>query len=151
MRNKTNAATHRSNTLERGEWAEQFAERWLRQQGLIPYARNFKRRLGEIDLIMRDPSSNGWVFVEVKYRKAHALVSGLDAIDVHKRRRLQRTAALFLQRQQDSTNAARIDVLLVSPAIEKQLSAADQGLSGCVQQLCNGYSVTWIKSAVGGQ
>lgn len=50
-----------------GRRHEQFARRWLEQQGLTFVAQNVRFRRGEIDLIMRD--SGTWVFTEVRYRR----------------------------------------------------------------------------------
>jgi len=63
----------------RGSWAEQLAERWLVRQGLVAHTRNFHRRMGELDLVLRDEANNRWVFVEVKYRKRNAQAKALVA------------------------------------------------------------------------
>jgi len=102
-----------SDSNARGAWAESLAERWLVQQGLIVQSKNFHRRLGELDLVLRDATNNRWVFVEVKYRQHNALVTGVDSITAKKRQRLRRTANLFLQHHKDHTSEARIDVLVV--------------------------------------
>jgi len=113
-----NTSGQRRKTVKqlRGAWAETFASNWLQQQGLIAESVNYHRRVGEIDLIMSDPDSGSWVFVEVKYRRKNAMVSGLEAVDRHKQRRLWRAAQLFLQQQRDSHRPARIDVINISPA-----------------------------------
>ena len=50
-----------------GDEAERAAERFLIAQGLKLVERNFRTRLGEIDLIMREGES--LIFVEVRLRK----------------------------------------------------------------------------------
>jgi len=91
MHQSSKKLAHRRRTLERGEWAESFAEQWLQQHGLTPHARNYTRRLGEVDLIMREARTNSWVFVEVKYRRARAQVSGAEAIDARKQHLFRQT------------------------------------------------------------
>lgn len=80
--------------------------------GLSPVRRNFRSRLGEIDLIMRD--GNCLVFVEVRYRASKAFSPASLTVDIHKQRRLVRTAALFLAssaRYADSVT--RFDVIAI--------------------------------------
>lgn len=78
----------------RGARAEDRALQLLCRHGLTLVARNVRCRAGEIDLVMRDAGL--WVFVEVRYRAAGALVAAADSIGPHKRRRIERTAEWFL-------------------------------------------------------
>jgi len=110
---------------EKGRWAERLAEQWLKSQGLTPHAHNYTRRLGEIDLVLRDENQEAWVFVEVKYRGMNAIVSGVDAITPAKQRKLYRTAELFLQHIRDQTSAARIDVVVITQCA-KAMATPDQ-------------------------
>ena len=50
----------------RGQQAEALALSWLQQRGLVCVARNYRCRMGEIDLIMHDGTT--LVFVEVRQR-----------------------------------------------------------------------------------
>ncbi len=50
--------------------------------------------MGEIDLVMADGSE--LVFVEVRYRSAKRISNAMHTVDRHKRRKLIRTAAVFL-------------------------------------------------------
>lgn len=101
---------------QRGQWAEALAERWLAEQGLTPYQRNFRRRVGEIDLILQDRPNRQWVFVEVKYRQRNARVSGADAIGYHKQRKLLQAAQLFLAQQNNLNISARFDAIIITPS-----------------------------------
>lgn len=78
-----------------GRRAERRAERLLRRHGLRTLARNYARRTGEIDLVMLD--GDVLTFVEVRYRSPRAWTSGLASVDADKRRRLVRTAELYLR------------------------------------------------------
>ena len=77
-----------------GDSAENLAFDYLKMRGLIPLRRNFRCRLGEIDLIMRD--QNCLVIVEVRYRSVRSLVAAEQTIDNRKQAKLIRTAAMFL-------------------------------------------------------
>ena len=111
-----------------GSDAERIAERFLRRNGLIRLTRNFRCRLGEIDLIMRD--GNCLVFVEVRFRSRSAFVRAGDSIDLHKQHKLIRTAALFVrQRPQYADSVMRFDVVAID---------ADRG---------GKKNVEWIKDA----
>lgn len=105
--------------LQRGQWAEALAERWLTEQGLTPYQRNFRRRVGEIDLILQDRPNRQWVFVEVKYRQRNARVSGADAIGYHKQRKLLLAAQLFLAQQNNPDISARFDAIIITPTSKR--------------------------------
>lgn len=135
-----------SNSL--GAWAETLAATWLSDQGLSLYTANFRRRLGEIDLIFRDEPRSSWVFVEVKFRQPDALVSGAESITAQKRRRLRRTAELFLQRINDSTSSARIDVVTVTPSHAGCPRTAHICIDGHQHDIVQNHQITWIKNAI---
>jgi putative endonuclease len=77
-----------------GDSAENLAFDFLKMRGLVPLRRNFRCRLGELDLIMRDDSC--LVIIEVRYRTARSLVSAEQTIDYRKQAKIIRTAAMFL-------------------------------------------------------
>ena len=93
-----------------GDHAERYAKRFLIDNGLQPIASNFRCRLGEIDLVMRDRDCI--VFVEVRYRSGRRKASASDTVDAYKQRKLVRTAAMFLARQSQYANCVtRFDVV----------------------------------------
>ena len=54
------------------------------------------------------------VFVEVRYRAGRRLAGAAQTVDLHKQRKLIRTAALFLSKRPDyATSPVRFDVLAV--------------------------------------
>ena len=96
-----------------GRRAERRAERFLKARGLRTVARNYRRRSGEIDLVMLDDET--LVFVEVRYRGASAWSSGLESVQRAKQQRLIRTAALYLdEHPQHRLRDARFDVVSAS-------------------------------------
>ena len=81
-------------------------------------ARNFRRRGGEIDIVMID--GDAVVFVEVRYRRSAAFAAPDLTVDARKQRKLIRTAALFAAAHRRLANhVMRFDVVAVEegPAI----------------------------------
>ena len=92
--------------------AERLAGQFLKRQGLISVTRNFRCRLGEIDLIMWDDDC--LVFIEVRYRASNRFSQAGLTVDIHKQRKLIRTAAFFLaKRSQYADSVVRFDVLAI--------------------------------------
>lgn len=102
----------RADTRTLGSDGEQLADRFLQRQGLIPITRNFRCRLGEIDLIARD--GEVIVFVEVRYRASNRFSRAGLTVDIHKQRKLIRTAAMFTARHSQYANSImRFDVVAI--------------------------------------
>ena len=95
-----------------GAHAERLAAEFLTSKGLQTVARNFRCRLGEIDLVMRDGAE--LVFVEVRYRGNRRIASASTTVDRHKQGKLIRSAALFLSWQPRwASRAMRFDVIAI--------------------------------------
>jgi putative endonuclease len=95
-----------------GAAAEQQACDYLQQQGLRLITRNFRCRLGEIDLIMRD--KNSLVFVEVRCRKNNFFGGGLDSITTIKQTKLSRAASFYLQHNGLTEAPCRFDAIAIT-------------------------------------
>ncbi len=99
---------------DRGRAAEQAARHYLEQQGLQLIAANYACRLGELDLVMREPAS--LVFVEVRYRSRNDFGSPQESLGYRKRQRLWRTAEHFLQHHPRwQTLPCRFDMIAATP------------------------------------
>ncbi len=83
--------------VAQGTAAEDLACRYLEARGLILVTRNFRCRVGELDLIMRD--GEHLVFVEVRSRRHTRYGTPAESVTRTKQQRLLRAAALYLQRQ----------------------------------------------------
>lgn len=82
--------------LQRGAQAEQQALEYLLSRGYRCLARNFRTRLGEIDLVMcRDELL---VFVEVRYRR-YGREQAMLSVRPAKCRRLWKAAQIWLARR----------------------------------------------------
>lgn len=104
------------NTL--GAGAEAMAAAFLEQQGLVIVERNYRCRMGEIDLIARDGATT--VFVEVRQRRSSAFGGAAASITSAKRVKLLKTARHYLSRLH-AAPPCRFDALLIEgepPRIE---------------------------------
>lgn len=96
-------------SLPGSQW-EREAETYLKGHGLRTVCRNFRCRLGEIDLIMEDGSC--LVFAEIRYRNNPFYGSGAETVTRTKQTRLIRAAQKYLQSQPHRANqTCRFDVL----------------------------------------
>lgn len=92
-----------------GEQAETDAETYLEQHGLVPEAKNYHCRFGEIDLIMID--DNTLVFVEVRLRNNARFGGAAATVDQRKQAKLVRSAEHYLQRRKGALPVCRFDVV----------------------------------------
>ena len=90
--------------------AEARAEAYLAAQGLACIARNYRCRLGEIDLVMRDGRTV--VFVEVRARASSAYGGAAASITDAKRRRVLAAARHWLAGR-SPLPACRFDAVLL--------------------------------------
>ena len=100
----------RADTLSLGRQAEKLALDHLERQGLKEVARNFRCRMGEVDLVMMH--GDCLVFAEVRFRNQNSYASAVASVDLHKQRKIIRTAAAFLgHHPQYSGCSVRFDVV----------------------------------------
>lgn len=99
-------------SLVAGFAAEETARDYLVAQGMQWVESNYRCRLGEIDLIMRD--KDYLVFVEVRSRASNTYGSAIESITYSKQQKLLRTASLYLltHKLQDKV-PARFDVISI--------------------------------------
>jgi putative endonuclease len=95
-----------------GRHAEDLAAEFLRGQGCEILLRNFRRRLGELDLVARD--GGVLVIAEVRTRARAQFGSAAESVDRRKQRRITRAAMQLLQQRADLARLpARFDVIVV--------------------------------------
>ncbi len=96
-----------------GQAAEDFAARWLTSRGYELIERNYRRRWGEADIIVRDPDQDVTVIVEVRSRRdTRRGVDALLSVGHRKQRQLLRIAHGMLSESAVEFDL-RIDVLVV--------------------------------------
>lgn len=114
-------------TQEKGRIAEENALAYLKAQGLKLITQNYRCRLGEIDLIMRD--KDVLVFIEVRSRISTQFGGGIASVTYTKRQKIIKAATLYmLEHQKYDQFALRFDVISID------------GKSA---------SINWIKDAFG--
>ena len=107
------AASSDVSTAAKGRRAEDLALQFLKDRGLRLIARNYRCRVGEVDLVMTQAGIV--VFVEVRSRASSAFVSPKETVDWRKRQRLARVAAWFLRSRRDLAGLpVRFDVVSVT-------------------------------------
>lgn len=95
-----------------GQLAENSACAFLESQGFTIVARNFLRRVGELDIVAR--SADLLVIAEVRTRASDAYGGAAASIGRSKQRRIAATAGLLLQKHRELRHCrVRFDVLIV--------------------------------------
>ncbi len=92
-----------------GPRAEAIAAAFLRERGLTLVESNWRCRLGEIDLVLREGSTI--VFVEVRLRTHPDFGGAAESIGRAKRQRLLAAARLYLSRRPEQP--CRFDAVLL--------------------------------------
>lgn len=94
---------------EFGRYGEELAEKYLEKKGFKLLAKNFRRRHGEIDLIMQDGET--WVFVEVKARTNKRFGEPIESVTLYKREHIRYCANMYLYMKQEEDRQVRFDVV----------------------------------------
>ncbi|HVW09154.1 MAG TPA: YraN family protein [Bryobacteraceae bacterium] len=96
-----------------GRHGEDLAHRYLRSQGMLVVARNWRppQGGGEIDLIACDGEM--LVFVEVKWRASGEWSAPERNVDADKRMALRRAARDYVRRAQADPGLVRFDVVAI--------------------------------------
>ena len=97
--------------LIRGESAEEPAYQFLINKGLKPVCRNYRCKLGELDLIMSDHQT--LVIIEVRFRKNDRYGSALESVTRAKQSRIIAATHIYLSSQQ-ADRPVRFDVVAIS-------------------------------------
>ena len=98
----------------RGMHAEALAREYLKGKGLVCLQRNYRCRVGEIDLVMGD--GDDIVFVEVRFRSRNDFGSPAESVHRGKQARIIRAAQHYRQRASSHRERpCRFDVVSVSP------------------------------------
>lgn len=104
-----------------GARAEDRAAEFLRAKGMAVLERNFRAKVGELDLVMRDKDEA--VFVEVRSRASADFGGAAASVGGAKRRKLVKAAQLWLQAR-GWTGPCRFDVVALDGASLEHIPAA---------------------------
>ncbi|MFH1020628.1 MAG: YraN family protein [Pseudomonadota bacterium] len=112
-----------------GQLGETLACQYLSRHGYRILLRNYRTKLGEIDVIAEEQGT--LVFVEVKARRGHQCGHPFEAVTSAKCRQISKAALLYLAENGREGHEARFDVVAVSfargaaPLIELVRNAFD--------------------------
>lgn len=114
--------------IEKGRKGENLARSILISKGMELLRANYRTRLGELDLVMRDGETV--VFVEVKNRKDLAFGAPQESVTRAKQRRMVKTALWFLKERRLAGAPCRFDVVSLGPDGADHIPNAFQPESG---------------------
>ena len=92
-----------------GELGERIAERWLRRRGWTVVQRRFRSGHRDIDLVVERDGTVA--FVEVKARRGAEFGGPVQAVDHRKRKQLERSAMVWIDRHGREAESYRFDVV----------------------------------------
>lgn len=102
-----------NNRQQAGMTAEQKALTYLQKKGLSLVKRNYRTRLGEIDLIMSHKTHI--VFVEVRYRRKNLYAQAAMSVGSVKQQRIIKAAKHYLlYSKQYNRHPCRFDVITIT-------------------------------------
>jgi len=127
---------------ELGATGEEIAVRYLKSLGYRIIARNYRVRLGEIDIIAEQ--GRDLVFVEVKTRSDALFGSPFESVTLPKQKKLSKVALEYLGKQGFYNRPARFDVVGVrlKTANARHLQDATVELVQNAFDLCYGNGET---------
>jgi putative endonuclease len=111
--------------VTKGASGEDLACRHLVKQGFVVVERNYRCRVGEIDVVARDGDT--LVFVEVKERGDASHGTAVEAVTGPKRRRVIRAAQLWAAAHGASESPIRFDVVAIDWKGSKPVVRHDRG------------------------
>ena len=109
--------------ISRGAAGEMLAARFFRDKGYAFLTSNYRCRWGEIDIIVTDRKYIA--FVEVKTRSEDAIYTPREAVTLEKRRKIIRTASMFLKTHPQKNKQPRFDVVEVVTSKEDILKVLE--------------------------
>jgi putative endonuclease len=98
-----------------GQSAEDTAVSYLEARGLHILLRNYRGKVGELDIVARDGTA--LVIVEVRCRSSNRFGGAAASVDARKQMKIRRTAALLLRQRADLAKLpVRFDVVAIGPS-----------------------------------
>lgn len=94
-----------------GAIGEEEAASFLKDNGYAILARNYRTKLGEVDIIARDKDT--YCFIEVKTRASDKCGSPEEAVSRPKMRQIQKASLQFIKEKKLFGQSARFDVVSV--------------------------------------
>ena len=95
-----------------GNLGEEAAVKAIKKQGYKVIERNYRTKMGEIDIIAKDGEYT--CFIEVRLRKNNNFGSPADTIDVRKQQKLIKTAKYYAVTKKIYDTPMRFDAVLIN-------------------------------------
>ena len=118
-----------------GKHGEDLAANHLTKKGFTILERNYRQKIGEIDIIAR--KDKVLVFIEVKTRKSTIFGQPFEAVTPRKQAQLSRVALDYMTRNKVLNHPARFDV--VSILIAGDGTATIEHLRNCFETATRSY------------
>ncbi|MBM3254971.1 MAG: YraN family protein [Candidatus Omnitrophica bacterium] len=99
------------NNIYLGKSGEEIAVQFIEKNGYKVLFRNYKNRLGEIDIIAKERGT--YCFIEVKTRSSDRFGLAQEALSPAKKRKLAQLALAFLKEKKLLDQKARFDVVAI--------------------------------------
>lgn len=102
-------------TIDHGAWAEEAAFQMLVANGYRVVERNYRCKIGELDIVAYDHTT--LVFVEVRSRSDAEHGYAAEMVGRKKQRRVARVAELYLLERDPVYTVARFDVVAITGGV----------------------------------
>ena len=96
-------------SVDKGKFGESVAALYLEKQGYQVIEKNFRCRLGEVDIICK--KNNQIVFVEVKTRTSDQYGAPSEAVTKDKVGKIRKVAALYMMSEKITNYQVKFDVM----------------------------------------
>ena len=100
-----------------GNLGEEAAVKALKKRGYKIAERNYRTKMGEIDIIAKDGEYT--VFVEVRLRKSNDFGTPADTIDERKQQKIIKTAQYYAVENKIYDTPMRFDAVLINAKVQK--------------------------------
>ena len=104
-----------------GTYGEQAAISYLESQDYKILQKNYRCKLGEIDIIAADGDT--MVFVEVKTRRTEKFGQPCDSVDYRKQNKIVKTALCYISQRNLTDWMSRFDVVEVLIGIDENIKS----------------------------
>jgi putative endonuclease len=122
------------NTKELGQYGEEYAGRYLEGKGYKVLEKNFRNKLGEIDLIALD--GKVVCFIEVKTRKTRQYGAPFEAVHSTKQHKMVQMALCYLKFKFRTIDVlSRFDVISIYKTPEGQ---------PIVEHIVNAFDISYL-------
>jgi putative endonuclease len=122
---------------ELGARGEELAVRYLKNRGYRILERNYRIKLGEIDIIAEQ--GGDLVFIEVKTRSDSLFGSPFDSVTVPKQRQLSKVALEYISKHGCHNRPARFDVV----GVHLKAANAARSLDANVELMQNAFDLCY--------